>query len=156
MSEVSVRDAVAADAPEIVRLLDEMKAHHRAFESDEPRFDVPEDDLAAFAGEILADPGVSVLVAEGPNRLLGFVQSRYLPKSWGRSCEVDLLGVDERARGSGIGTALMREVEGRARAAGVVGMRLNVTLGNEGALRLYERLGYSQSAVRLAKPLSPE
>ncbi len=153
MSEVAIRDAAPADRDEIVRLLDQMKAHHRAFAPDEPRFDVPEDDLDAFAAQVLDDPGVTVMVAEGEGRLLGFAQVRYLPKSWGRSCEIDLLAVDARSRGRGIGTALMHAIEARARAAGVAGMRLNVSLGNDGAVRFYERLGYSQSAVRLAKPL---
>ena len=153
MSDLTIRDAVPADRAELVRLLDEMKAHHRAFEPDEPRFDVPEDDLDAFASQVLSDPAVTVLVVPGEGRLLAFVQLRLLAKSWGKSCEIDLLAVDAASRGQGIGAGLMRAIEGRARASGVVGMRLNVSLGNEEALRFYERLGYSQSAVRLAKPL---
>jgi ribosomal protein S18 acetylase RimI-like enzyme len=154
MSEVAVRAAVPSDASELVRLLDEMKEHHREFAPDEPRFNVAEDDLEAFAVEVLADPAVTIVVAEGEGRLLGFGQLRYLAKSWGPSCEIDLLGVDAASRGQGIGTLLMEEIEGRARASGVAGMRLNVSLGNEGAMRFYERRGYSQSAVRLAKALT--
>ena len=153
MSDVPIRDAVASDRAELVRLLDEMKAHHRAIERDEPRFNVPEDELDAFAGKILSDPSVTVLVAEGEDRLLGFAQLRFLPKSWGYSCEIDLLAVDAASRSRGIGTALMRTIEARARASGVVSMRLNVSVGNDGAMRFYERLGYGQSGIRLAKTL---
>ena len=153
MSDPVIRDAVPPDRAELVRLLDEMKAHHRELDPEEPRFNVPEDDLEGFAADILSDPAVTIMVVEGEDRLLAFVQLRLLAKSWGRSCEVDLLAVDAACRGRGIGTALMDAVEGRARASGVVGMRLNVSLGNDGGLRFYEGLGYSQSAVRLSKPL---
>lgn len=154
MSDAVVfRDGVPSDTAEVVRLLGEMKAHHRELQPAEPRFNVAEDDLEAFAANVLADPAVTVVVAEGDGRLLAFVQLRYLAKSWGESCEVDLLAVDAGRRGQGIGTMLMQEVEGRAKSSGVAGVRLSVSLGNEGAMRFYERLGYSQSAVRLAKPL---
>ena len=154
MSDAAIRDAVPSDREELVRLLDEMKAHHREFEPDEPRFHVPEDDLDGFAADVLSDPTVTIIVVQGEDRLLAFVQLRFLVKSWGKSCEIDLLAVDAAHRGRGIGTALMHAVEGRAQASGVTGMRLNVSLGNDGGLRFYERLGYSQSAVRLSKPLA--
>ena len=153
MSDFSVRAADRADRAELVRLLAEMKEHHRGFSPDDARFHVARDDLDGFAGDVLADPDVTVLVAEGHDRLLGFAEFRIFNKSWGRSCEVDLLAVDEKVRGNGIGAALMEEVERRARAAGAGGLRLNVSLGNDGARRFYERLGYLQSGVRLAKPL---
>ena len=133
--------------------MDEMKAHHRAFSPDESRFHVERDVLEEVTAEALNDPSVSILVADTGTKLLGFVKLRYIPKSWGHSCEVDLLAVDESERGKGIGSALMDEVEERARARGVTGMRLNVSLGNEGAQRFYEGRGYSQSAIRLGKAL---
>ena len=55
---------------------------------------------------------------------------------------VDSLAVDRSYRGMGIGTALMRNVEERARLMGKSTMSLGVIGGNEGAIRLYERLGY--------------
>lgn len=154
MSDPVIREAVASDRAELVRLLDEMKAHHRELAPDESRFHVDEDDLDAFAALVLGDPGILVMVAEGDGRLLAFAELRYLAKSWGRSCEIDLLAVDASSRGRGIGTMLMRAIEGRAADAGVTGMRLNVSLGNDGARRFYERLGYEQSAVRLGKALA--
>ena len=42
----------------------------------------------------------------------------------------------------GIGTALMRRAEEKARSAGKRTMSLGVVGENEGAIRLYERLGY--------------
>lgn len=54
--------------------------------------------------------------------------------------EVCNVGVPEEHRGQGIGTALMREAERRARPAGR--LRLGVGVDNPRARRLYQHLGY--------------
>ncbi len=153
MSDIAVRDAVPGDGDEIVRLMVEMKAHHHAFNPHEARFRPEPGAVEEFVAKTLADPDVTVLVADGEDRLLAFAQFRLVEKSWGRSCEVDLVSVDEAHRGRGLGTRIMEAVEGRARASGAAGVRLAVSLGNDGALRFYERIGYAQSSVRLGKDL---
>lgn len=55
---------------------------------------------------------------------------------------VDSLAVDRSARGMGAGTALMRRAEEKARSMGKRTMSLGVIGENDGAIRLYERLGY--------------
>lgn len=55
---------------------------------------------------------------------------------------VDSLAVDPAYRGRGIGTALLRKAEERARSMGKRTMSLGVIGENAGAIRLYERLGY--------------
>jgi len=50
--------------------------------------------------------------------------------------------VDERFRGQGVGAQLMGGLEGAARQAGARTAALRVIVGNHGARRLYERLGY--------------
>ena len=55
---------------------------------------------------------------------------------------VDSLAVDPSYRGLGVGTALMQRAEERARSMGKRTMSLGVIGENEGAIRLYERLGY--------------
>ena len=69
---------------------------------------------------------------------------------------VESISVAPAARGSGLGAALMRRAEEQAVAMGKRRMSLNVIGENEGAIRLYERLGYRitrtqrGSLVRLA------
>jgi ribosomal protein S18 acetylase RimI-like enzyme len=46
-------------------------------------------------------------------------------------------------RGSGIGTALVRELQAQAAAAGLP-LRLSVARSNDGARQLYERLGFRE------------
>ncbi len=55
---------------------------------------------------------------------------------------VDTLVVDGSCRGMGVGTALMNRAEDKAKSMGKRAMSLWVIGGNEGAIRLYERLGY--------------
>ena len=55
---------------------------------------------------------------------------------------VDSLAVDSSARGMGVGTALMRRAETIARSMDKRKMSLGVIGENDGAIRLYERLGY--------------
>ncbi len=153
MSDEALRVAVASDRDEIFRLMAEMKAHHQEFNPNEARFRVEPGAMEEFVASTIADPAATILVADGGERLLGFVQYRMVEKSWGRSCEVDLLAVDESARGRGLGARIMAAVEERARAAGAAGVKLAVSLGNDGALRFYERLGYEQSSIRLGKDL---
>lgn len=80
------------------------------------------------------------------------------------------LVVSPSARGLGLGTALLERAEGTARDLGKSRMALSVIGENEGAIRLYERLGYrtahrrtgflirlavqSEEVRRMEKPLS--
>ncbi len=58
------------------------------------------------------------------------------------------VGVLEAHWGRGLGVALMRSLEGRARAAGLRRLELTVVAPNDRALRLYERLGYAREGVK--------
>ncbi len=85
---------------------------------------------------------------------------------------IDVLAVVPSSRGMGIGTALMQEAEEKAVSEGKRMMSLGVIAENEGAIRLYERLGYrttrtwrgflvrlaakSEEVRRMEKPLTGE
>ena len=71
---------------------------------------------------------------------------------------LDDFSVTEAFRGRGIGTALLRRAEAYARERGVPAVLLHVEKSNGGALRLYERQGWSVyrddgSRLLLAKEL---
>lgn len=61
---------------------------------------------------------------------------------------VTTLAVAESARRQGFGKRLMIELLSRAREAGMTCSTLEVRVGNEAALGLYENLGYERVAVR--------
>ena len=62
------------------------------------------------------------------------------PGKW--QWRIEALAVDEKARGSGIGTALLKSVIEAAREAGMHAVTLEVVDVNDRALQLYERLGF--------------
>jgi GNAT superfamily N-acetyltransferase len=64
------------------------------------------------------------------------------------------LYVDERARGRGLGRAVMHALEEEARVRGLERISLNVFAGNSVARRLYASLGYDEFAVWMSKDLS--
>jgi GNAT superfamily N-acetyltransferase len=93
--------------------------------------------VAEAAGEIV---GYALLIGFWSNERGGVV------------CEVDELFVAPAARGRGIGTALFAALErGELGAASAVSIELGVTPGNEGARRLYERLGFKATGVGMMR-----
>jgi ribosomal protein S18 acetylase RimI-like enzyme len=66
------------------------------------------------------------------------------PNTW----YVHVLAAYPAHRGHGVGTALLREADRRAAAAGTQGLSLVVSDTNAGARRLYERCGYREAARR--------
>lgn len=64
-----------------------------------------------------------------------------------RSARVYSLAVSAAARGQGIGRRMMARAEREARMRGCNRMRLEVRMDNLPAVRLYERLGFSDTAV---------
>jgi ribosomal-protein-alanine N-acetyltransferase len=79
------------------------------------------------------------------------------------------LAVRSQLRRRGVGRGLMEEVCERARARGMAIATLEVRYGNQGAIGLYESLGFKQIAIRksyyadngedaivMLKPLVPE
>src|SRR4051812_8623595 len=62
--------------------------------------------------------------------------------------------IDVSQRGRGYGRAAMQELERRVRALGHDRIELNVFGGNSVARGLYRSLGYVETAVTMAKPLT--
>jgi len=63
-------------------------------------------------------------------------------------CSIDYLAVRSEWRRQGIGTALLRQAQGYARSQGKRRVTLEVSLRNDGALRIYQRLGFSPARRR--------
>ena len=68
-----------------------------------------------------------------------------------KAAEIETLSVLETERGSGVGKALMDAAEEVANEAGVGTLIVGVAHTNAGALRFYEREGYSPFYVTLMK-----
>jgi ribosomal protein S18 acetylase RimI-like enzyme len=86
------------------------------------------------------------LVAVDGERRLGFAVYRRDVQA-GEASKIELIGLRAVTQWAGTGTALMAELETRARAMGVSAITLCTTNDNLSALRFYQRRGYRIKAV---------
>jgi ribosomal protein S18 acetylase RimI-like enzyme len=132
----SIRPARLVDAERVFQLLKQLA------ETDAP-------DRAAFDDSfrlLVADEGTSVLlVAEDASGLvLGYALTTISPllHANGRSAQLQELVVDSEHRATGIGTALVEEVERICRAQSV----RQLTVPSRRSADFYERIGYRSTA----------
>jgi [ribosomal protein S18]-alanine N-acetyltransferase len=98
-----------------------------------------------FAGE-LAKPVSLCLGAFEEGRLVGYaINSRYVD-AW----HVMNIAVDPDVRRHGIATALLEKLFELTNDGARRGYTLEVRVSNDGAIRLYERLGFESRGVRRA------
>jgi GNAT superfamily N-acetyltransferase len=135
---MSVRQAAAADAGDIARLL-----HDFNTEYGEPTPGV--DALAQRMRELLAGDTVVLLAGDGPD---GLAVLRLRSSIWtaGLECYLAELYVVPALRGQGRGRALMEAALELARKRGADWMELNTDEGDVAARALYERLGFKATA----------
>lgn len=96
-------------------------------------------------------------VADG-DRLLGYAMLRIAesPGSWewgDRTGVLETLVVDDEARGSGIGKALVEAARDHLTAHSVRVMNISVLAGNDAAVRFYEREGAVEFVRTLVMPI---
>lgn len=105
--------------------------------------------LRAGVAAVFADPARGFyLVVEADGRVVACLMVTFEWSDWrnGNWWWIQSVYVDAQARRSGVFSALYREVEARARAAGdVVGLRLYVEQENDRAQATYLRLGMQRS-----------
>ncbi len=130
---VALRPAGAADLDAIMAL------EERLFTSDAWSRETMRLELASPHGLYLA-------AIDDADVLIGYAGAA-LP-SGGDFGEIQTIGVDEAARGRGLGRTLMERLLGEARRRGVPRMLLEVRADNPVAQSLYASLGFETIAVR--------
>lgn len=139
--DVTMRTAVAADLPAILRLLADDplgKARETA---------VDESYQAAFAA-IAADPNHEMVVAELDGRVVGCFQLSFIPGLSRRGAwraQIESVRIDSALRGRGAGQAMMTWAIARARARGCALVQLTTDKRRPDAHRFYARLGFVAS-----------
>ncbi|MDF3935739.1 GNAT family N-acetyltransferase [Pseudomonas citronellolis] len=140
-----VRVATRADAQALAPLLQQLDPAE------------PAPDVALLALRLEApDASRVVLVAERDGRLLGTCTLNlieHLAHGFARSAILEDMLVDSRARGQGIGQALVGRAAQRAREWGCYKLALSSHQDREAAHRFYAALGFAAHGVSLALPL---
>lgn len=143
------REALREDVPAIVTLLredalgatretDDMAAYYAAFD--------------AMAYEY----GNDLIVGEAEGRVVATYQLTFitgLSLRASRRAQVESVRVAARLRSEGVGAALMRDAEMRARHAGCTLIQLTTDKTRSDAHRFYERAGYTPSHTGFKKRL---
>ena len=99
--------------------------------------------MSAYAG----DGDAVTLIAEDRGELIGFVIAHIKRVETGCEAYIVTLDVAPECRRKGLARELMAEVEARALAEGARRIHLHVFLGNDAAIRFYERLGYERIRI---------
>ena len=140
---LALRVAMPADADDVARLLTEMG------------YPCEIDEALERIGAILDNDRQVVVVARRDGAVCGLIAldfMYYLPLGT-TTCRVNALVVTATAQGLGIGRALLKEAERRARVGGAA--RIELTSGSQRteAHAFYRACGYSDGTVRFVKSL---
>jgi GNAT superfamily N-acetyltransferase len=108
------------------------------------------DDAAARLGYWLAEPMSRVLVAEHDGLVIGCLSLHAVPylERTGRWARIEGLVIDELARGTGVGRALLRTAENVARQWECLAMEVTSARTRHNAHAFYQRMGYTDVCSR--------
>jgi len=113
-------------------------------------------ELPARLAALERDGNAIACVAELDGTVVGLVTAHVIrtihsnpPVAW-----LTALVVAERARGRGVGAALVRRAEDWARERGAARIAVTSALHRTAAQEFYERIGYARTGVRLGKQLA--
>ncbi len=143
--QITMRPAVRADLPEIVRLLVEDELGQTR-----ERYDPAAIPAAYYEAwdKIEATAGNQIIVAEREGKIIGTFQLMYLPSlsyTGGTRAQIESVRVDQTMRSQGIGQVMMAWAIEEARTAGCVLVQLSTNNQRLRAHRFYERLGFVAS-----------
>ncbi len=145
-----IEDAVQADIPAMVRLLNELFTIEQDFQPDESR-------QVAGLSMLLQTPGQAVIkVARIDNgEAIGMVSAQLVissaqgtPSAW-----IEDMVISLPYRSKGLGRLLLESALAWARERGASRAQLLVDLDNEPALGYYERLGWQTSRMGMRRIL---
>jgi len=162
MPDVEIRPADVGDLDELVEVYLSAAAHHVAI--DPAVYEIPTAADAAIRWQRRVEsrgPDVECIVSVVDGRVVGSASIEMIPSNGIGSMIHPLriaeigLGILDGYRGLGIGQRLIAELEGWAVDHGIERVVLVVADANEGALRLYRRLGYVADSVVLRKEVAP-
>jgi len=141
-SQVTIREAIHADATDVVRLI-------------QTSVDTGSPLTEEYVHEYLDSPKSKILLAEKDGKSVGLLSYSIRPDLWHATmcCFIEEITVDEPERGKGIGTQLIQFVMDKMKKSGCAEIVLIVDKENIAAQHLYKRLGIDEEALCLEKHL---
>jgi diamine N-acetyltransferase len=156
---IRIRQGTVEEYPQAREVISETFDFHRQAAPEFFRATDSPPPTPAVIEDVLRDGHGAWFLAEADGRIVGFATVRLRPAADEPflvpevRAHVESLGILPAWRRRGIGQRLMEAVEQWARQHDARRITLNVWEFNDGALRLYETLGYATFSRNLWKPL---
>jgi ribosomal protein S18 acetylase RimI-like enzyme len=154
-----IRRAALRDLSSLGRLGASLVRIHHEFDPRRffPPGSNPEREYANFLATQLRARNSVIIVADEDGAVAGYLFGAIEPRSWkdlrDKAGYVHDLVVDARARGTGIGSALIDAGVAWFRKRGVRQVVLSTAQGNEPAQRLFRRAGFRPTMIEMTRDL---
>ena len=143
-SDFSIRPSSPADADGVWYCLDSVARERRHIAMVEPP---TLEEVRSFLCT-LAERGVIQFVALAGSQVVGWCDVTRKPIEGFRHSAVLGMGLLERYRGRGLGSALLRAVLAEARSRDLSRIELEVYTSNQPAIAVYERVGFRREGIK--------
>ena len=147
---MNIRQATASDSSLLSSLTTDVQHLHAENHPDIFKMPQSENFAVAFFDEMLADPLVTIFIAEENGEALGCVLCKLVEREENsftlamRYLLVDQISVKPEAQGKGVGKALIEQVESLAKEWNVSRIQLNSWGFNRKAHAFFEKMGFEK------------
>jgi ribosomal-protein-alanine N-acetyltransferase len=115
------------------------------YDIEEICFQPPQRFTRRYMRQLIASADAATWIAEQNDQMAGFAIVEWAQQITGIAAYIATIEVLPEQRGHGIGTELLRRLEGSANAERANEVWLHVDAENASAIRLYERAGYTET-----------
>jgi len=156
---MNIRKATSEDALVLSDLSRDVQSLHAQKYADVFKMPHSADFAISFFDEMLADPAVSVFIAEENQEAIGYILCKLIERPENpftfamRSLLVEHISVRPKARGQGVGTALIKQAEILGKELAVQRIQLDSWDFNTDAHAFFERLGFQKFNFRFWRPV---
>ena len=156
---MNIRKATSEDALLLSDLSRDVQSLHAQNYADIFKMPQSADFAISFFNEMLADPAVSIFIAEEISEAIGYIFCKLIQRPENpftfatRSLLVEHISVRPAARGQGMGTVLMKEAEMLAKGLAVQRIQLDSWDFKADAHAFFEHLGFQKFNFRFWRPV---
>ena len=156
---MNIRPAVSSDGFLLSSLCMDVQSLHAKHHPDFFKMPQSDDFAVSFFDEMLADPAISIFIAEENRQALGYALCKLIERPEGaftytnRFIQIEHISVRPDAQRHGAGAALLNRVKERARAVGVIKIQLNSWAFNTNAHAFFESFGFEKIEYRFWRNL---